>query len=524
MKRRHGYSSLKDDDERGNNEVNLDYFRPPLTHHDFFSLTDTWFQVGSSALFGAYGLLYTIHFFKEAAMPLQVLKPFACGLNYIDFLSRTMIHIYNIVELSRSHREKKLKIGREVIDIFTSSVLVTGTTLALLSLPGIHVLTGVVAVACAPLASLTPALCSIVMGLIELSKCYKAYQRTKLPVLFRDRLKKYLQSGEVLEEGKNHGETHCKELEIERVAMLAQSLAIARIGFEKGEISKEQLSALRTQLNLEKDALLSMEELMKQPDYVDREMLSFVITRQKSIARQHAFNGSFWLLLGIGVTLAAVATSFFPPLLAPAILVIGIAIAVETAEIFEIDKRIHNCFSGEKNQKTIKRDNPLINFLARRKKEKKIRCEYEADAYRTLVLVPERDSEGSKISSENRVKMRLAFELSMTQCSKQGVTEGQFYDQVLELSWWQRWKFLNRAMDKHVERGAVFTCRFAKGLRQEDKDYYAAQQLRKNYTLFGKPEKHHDKDPIAKAAAKNGRKYMKNVDERRTIRIIPFST
>ncbi|MCB1828316.1 MAG: hypothetical protein KDH94_07800, partial [Coxiellaceae bacterium] len=369
------------------NTVDLDHFRPPLTHHDFFGLTDTWFQTGNAALFAAYGLMYGLHFINESMIPKLALNVLVCGWNYFDFVGRMFIHIYNIVEIVRGHREKKNKIALEIADMTASSVLVTGTTLSLLA--NVHVLTGTLAVACAPLASLTPAFCSIVLGFIEYSKCYKEAQKLKLPILLRDRLKKYKRSKRKLESRKKLSETHRKELEEERGAMLEQAFAIARVAYAKKEIDKDGLSALLEQLELNLDVSIvtqqpNLDRLTRSPQQRDRDMVNFALSKQRETVRSHGFNGSFWLLVGTGCALASVATFFCPILLAPAIAVIAMAITIKTMELLEIDKRIHNRCCDEKNQKTIEFDNLVINYLAHRQKAKAIRREYKERDDNTL--------------------------------------------------------------------------------------------------------------------------------------------
>lgn len=492
------------------NEVSLDHFKPPLTHHDFFELTDTWFQGGNGLLFLGYGSLYTVHFFHAASMPLIAMRLFLCGWNYFEVVGRIFIHIYNIIEIARGHRDRKRKLALEVLDIVTTLILGTGTTLSLLA--NVHVLTGMLATVSAPLASLTAGFCSIVMGFIELVKCYKAYQRSKTDVMLRDRLKRFTRIDEALT-GKDtagkYKDYHKKDLENEREAMFHQSLAIARVAYADGEMTLEELQALIKGMNVSNNLNLNITNVMENPTPKDRNLVNFVRARHSEVVRTHAYNSAFWFLVGTGVSLSAVATFFFPPLLIPAIVVMGLAVVVKAADLLEVDKRTHNRFASKENQKDIEYDNPVTNYLARRQKEKSIRKEYKADAHTKLVMVKEvLQQQGKSLSSENKVKMRIAYELSAHKCAEQKVTETQFYEQLLKQSWWQRRKILNRAMDKFVENRALSGCDFQEGLMQEDKEYYTAKWCRSDYYFFScaKSKKSVKVDPLAKKAAEAARK------------------
>ena len=478
------------------NEIEFSNLSPPFNQKEFFSLTDTWLQAGNAALFFGYAVLYAIDYFKKYlslfAVPILVMPMYICAWNYFDTISRIFLHVSNIITIIQSHRDKKRKLFLEVVDMLATSTLSAGTTLSLLA--NIHVLSGALAVACAPLASLTPGFCSITMGFIEMAKCYKAYQRTKIIVLLRDRLKRYGHIKSKLEESKISSETRQSELMAEKGVMLDQLNAIARVGIQDGELTTKALEELINSKKLKKllqgDNKVNLTNLMKSPDETEKEIASniveFVKIKQREIVRSHAFNASFWMLVGIGVTLSAVTTFFFPPLFIPGVVTIALAVLVKATELLELDKRIYNSIVKNKNQATIERNNPLINFLAYRKKQKELYQRYlhpaKSDRRHDMSNVPEQYKNGWKISSETRAKLRMAYELQ----SHRGNDESAFYDALLSLPWWTRRKLLDRATEKKIEEVMVYSCKYAKGFMEEDKKYYVAQQCRKEYHLFEK--------------------------------------
>lgn len=482
-------------------DFNLDHLKSPITHLDLFSLTDNWFLGGNGLLFAGFGLLYILHHVNGSKVSTLTVSTYTCGWNYFAIVGRIFIHIHNLIEIRRNFQENKKRLALEVLDMGGTMVMAVGTTLSMLAIK--HVIHGLLAIVCAPMASLTPALCAVITGVIECYHLFRAYQNTRFPFLLKNRMKNYswvakkLKSGGLSEADREAYESLKKE-------MREQILAIARVGYFKNKFTAKQVNAMAMSLGLEKE--FNASNLFEPPTDAQVELVAYIRKSNFNEVRNRGFSAAFWFLVGIGVAMAAVSTFFFPLLLAPAILVIGFAVLVKSVEVLELDKRIINCFiSKKKNKKEIANNNPFINYLARRKKRKAIEEDYltqNPHGHQRLGIVPLHGDGGGRLSEDVRIKLRIAYELSARECAKNGVSEAQFYQEMLGQFWWTRAKMLNRAMDTFIERLAMRDCRFSNGLTAEDRERYTEEYCRRDYRLFGTSKKTRIDDSVIEAAEK----------------------
>lgn len=511
----------------------INYFKEPFTQEKFFSVTDSWFLTGNTILAAGYSSLFIARFLNNSTFSLSFLNMYFFGWNYFDFVARIFMHICNITEIIRNRRDVKKQLLLESVNILATLALAGGNTLSLLTQLGLITASTLVLTIFGSLANFTTSFCAVVISFIELYKSYKAYRMTNLSVLLRDRLKRFARLQRVLEEDakkiKKLKEYEKKAIVDECKALKEQSIAIARVYYSESINEQQKLnrkSEIQRFLNTEevKDEKLTIDNLQINPTENDIKVCKYIVKRQLVLGRNHGFNAAFWLLVGAGLTLSTLASFFFPPLLIPAIVVIGAAVAVKAADVLELDKRLYNSFLKKekksvvknnphlgfvktgstkqslggnnpyrcfdrKEEKTIENRNPLTNYLARRKKEKEIEKNYD-DAYEGINTLLGR-KKNNKISKAVCVRMKIAFELSMTDGYRGRFTGEEFYKEFLKLPWLKRQKYLDRAMERKLEKEAFLDKNFIfldERIPQKDKAACVEEWYCRDFHLFGKPK------------------------------------
>jgi len=129
-------------------QINLSHLQPFLTHTEFLSISDTWYQLLDFMLLCGYSTLYFLNEFKDSAIKDLVINDYTVVWGYFSFVAHIFIHAYNIIQILRSEHHKKRKLLLEMAGLIAHTASGAATTLSFLSYHSI--LTGTAAAACAP--------------------------------------------------------------------------------------------------------------------------------------------------------------------------------------------------------------------------------------------------------------------------------------------------------------------------------------------------------------------------------------
>ena len=452
----------------------------------FGSMSAGFRDIGNGFIGAAYSGAYLAREANDVLVPLMALKSVLGGWNYFGILAEGSMIIHEIIRIYHSKGLKVRKYAAEGLKLLGLGVMGAGTTLSLLAYYSVFV--GIVAVAFSPLISLTPPLYLFVTAVTEMMRMYDAIRKKDAKFLLKNRLLKIKSVEAKIREAAINGASPEKKNQLGEVydQLREQALAIARVAYADKKIEERELLMMIISVN-PCDHQFCL-EAVKPPTTAQRGLVEFLKGKQIEKVRFHGTSAAFWLGLAVGVALVAVATSFFPPLMIPGVIIAAAAVAIKVGAMLEVDKRVYNYFS-KTNKKDIKNDNLVCNYLAKRKMKEHVVQAYSGSSRLALTTLIRKD-----LGTDLRVKMRIAYELSsrkrsgleLSKIKKIGLNEKQFYKDVLGLGWWARRRLLNTAMETHIKNKALENCTFSKGLSKKDEARVTEKSCQDYYRFFGK--------------------------------------